>query len=286
MKPALIASLLFISSFAAIAQEPKLEVPKDCKANYFLTSDSVRLHYLVAGKGTALILIPGWTMPATIWEKQIEHFSKTNLVIAIDPRSQGKSQQTTEGLHFEREAKDIKELTDHLHLNAFYLAGWSWGGPTLYTYLREHNTPSLKGVIIVDAPVKLNESFMRVVTALTKGVLHDRKNFVNVFIKGLFAQPQPDNYLKKLANASLITSTTAAITLLAVFFVYDDAVWIQTLKSTKTPVLFIGADGTEEKYRELQKEFTVNYTIIPGAGHTVFVDKPAEFNKVVQQFMQ
>jgi pimeloyl-ACP methyl ester carboxylesterase len=43
---------------------------------------------------------------------------------------------------------------------------------------------------------------------------------------------------------------------------------------------------SQEKYRELQKEFTVNYTIIPGSGHTVFVDKPSEFNKVVQQFTQ
>jgi len=44
------------------------------KSNFFKTSDGVRIHYLEAGSGKAIVFIPGWTMPAWIWEKQIAEF--------------------------------------------------------------------------------------------------------------------------------------------------------------------------------------------------------------------
>jgi non-heme chloroperoxidase len=287
MKHKLIATFLFVFffTFSLIAQNATLEIPKGCKEAYFLTSDNVRIHYLIAGKGTALVLVPGWTMPAEIWEKQIEHFSKTNMVIAVDPRCQGKSEKTTEGLSFEREAQDISELVKHLRLTAYYLAGWSWAGPMICSYLKKFDEPALKGAIIVDAPVKITKSFHDLIINMTRVVLHDRINFTPVFAKSLFVQPQSDAYIEKLSKASLMTPTSAAINLLAVFLVYNDDEWLQTLKTTSKPILFFIAEGKDALYEELSKEVKLNYVIIPGGGHTSFVDKPAEFNKIVQDFI-
>ena len=67
------------------------------KSDFFTTSDGVRIHYLDAGKGAAIVFIPGWTMPAWIWEKQIAHFAPKYRVIAIDPRSQGVGQAEAGG---------------------------------------------------------------------------------------------------------------------------------------------------------------------------------------------
>ena len=280
---ALLSTFLFVNS--SLAQSASLELPKGCKENSFMTTDSVRLRYVVSGKGVPLIFIPGWTMPAEIWEKQIEHFSKTNMVIAVDPRSQGKSAHTTEGLYLEREARDIKELTDHLNLSSYYLVGWSWAGPMLHAYLKQYNTSRIKGVIIVDAPIKLNASFLQSIGSMIKGLLHDRPAFTANLVKRFFVQPQTEVYLKKVSDASLTTPTSAAITLLAIFYAYNDAEWMQTIKTTDKPILFIAADGKEEMYRELNKEVKLNYVIIPGAGHTVFVDKPVEFNKILEDFI-
>ncbi len=44
----------------------------------FTTSDGVRIHKLEAGKATsapALVLIPGWTLSASLWREQLEAFS-------------------------------------------------------------------------------------------------------------------------------------------------------------------------------------------------------------------
>ncbi|MEQ1353651.1 MAG: alpha/beta hydrolase, partial [Candidatus Acidiferrum sp.] len=69
------------------------------KSETFVTSDSVTLHYFDAGspQSPAIVLIPGWTMPADIFEPQINDLSKNFHVIALDPRSQGDSQKTPEG---------------------------------------------------------------------------------------------------------------------------------------------------------------------------------------------
>lgn len=52
----------------------------------FTTSDGVKLHYLEAGKGLAIVFVPGWTMPAWIWEGQIHHFAEHYQVVVLDPR--------------------------------------------------------------------------------------------------------------------------------------------------------------------------------------------------------
>src|SRR3989442_1025216 len=43
--------------------------------NWFVTSDSVRLHYLSGGSGSTIVFVPGWTMPADIWEPQLRCFA-------------------------------------------------------------------------------------------------------------------------------------------------------------------------------------------------------------------
>ena len=51
-------------------------VAQAAKSDFFKTSDGVRIHYLEAGSGRPIVFIPGWTMPAWIWQKQIDEFSK------------------------------------------------------------------------------------------------------------------------------------------------------------------------------------------------------------------
>ena len=287
MKKIYLAALLLVLFYSnpLASQIPDFKIPDNCKEQFFLTSDSVRLRYLVAGEGKALVFIPGWTMTAEIWELQIEHFSKTNTVIALDPRGQGKSDQVTEGLYFEREARDVKELVDHLKLPSYHLIGWSYAGPMLYYYTKLFNSPNLKGIVAVDSPLGLSEAFLDYLAVRVKGLLYDRERTTAEFVKSLYIKSHSDSYFQRVIESCLMTSTTSAVTLLAGFFSINDLEWIQMLKQTKTPILFVGADGRKNAYEELNKKVKINYLIVPGAGHTVFVDKPAEFNKIIEQFI-
>src|SRR5271165_4964262 len=72
------------------------------KSGFVTSSDGVKIHYVEAGTtrttggvpASSILFIPGWTMPAWIWQKQIDYFSPKYRVVAIDPRCQGESSQT------------------------------------------------------------------------------------------------------------------------------------------------------------------------------------------------
>ena len=95
------------------------------RSRFFQSSDGVELHYLEAGVGETLVLVPGWTMPAEIWEHQIRHFAAKYRVVALDPRGQGRSEKVGYGYQPSRRALDIGELLEHIGGGPAVVVGWS-----------------------------------------------------------------------------------------------------------------------------------------------------------------
>src|SRR5271167_372056 len=120
------------------------------KSGFIKTSDGVQIHYLEAGSGRPIVFIPAWTMPAWIWQKQIDEFSKHYHVIAVDPRSQGESDKPPYGHLPETRARDYKELVDQLGLKHPVLVGWSMGCGELVKYAEQFGTEHIAGVVLVD----------------------------------------------------------------------------------------------------------------------------------------
>lgn len=97
------------------------------ESHRFAASDGAELHYLEAGTGPLIVFVPGWTMPADIWQPQIDHFAASYRVVAFDPRGQGRSEKVSYGYYAERRARDIGELLVHLGGEPAILVGWSLG---------------------------------------------------------------------------------------------------------------------------------------------------------------
>ena len=139
----LFAVVLTLSAALAVAQDKQTSA-------FFTNSDSVRIHYIEAGSGRPIVLIPGWTMPAWIWQPQIDELSKHYRVIAVDPRSQGESDKPTFGHLPETRARDYKELVDHLQLKRPVLVAWSMGCGELMKYVEQFGTDNVAGLVLVD----------------------------------------------------------------------------------------------------------------------------------------
>src|SRR5438477_5882101 len=125
-------------------------VAQTAKSEFFKTSDGIQIHYLEAGSSRPIVFIPGWTMPAWIWQKQIDEFSKKYRVIAVDPRSQGESDKPNYGHLAETRARDYKELVDHLALKQPVLVGWSMACNELLKYAEQFGTDNVGGLVLVD----------------------------------------------------------------------------------------------------------------------------------------
>ena len=142
--------LLSWLTIMVLAAQPAAGNPSPAQSGSFTTSDGVRLHYLQAGQGRSILFVPGWTMPAWIWEHQIAHFSRHYRVVAFDPRSHGDSERVTEGHYPNRLARDIRELTQHLELPPTVLVGWSMGALQVLTAVEQFGTGWLSAVVLVD----------------------------------------------------------------------------------------------------------------------------------------
>jgi pimeloyl-ACP methyl ester carboxylesterase len=107
---------------AAVAQDKPI-------SDYFTTKDGVKIHYLVQGKGTPVILIHGYTGSAegNWFRNGIAQALAVNLmVVALDCRNHGKSDKPV--ANGPGRAEDVIELMDHLKIAKAHFHGYSMGG--------------------------------------------------------------------------------------------------------------------------------------------------------------
>jgi len=93
------------------------------------TSDGVKIHYYVIGKGTPVILIHGYT--GTAWGNWFSNgiaqaLARNHMVVALDCRNHGKSDKPV--ANGPGKAEDVVELMDHLKIKKAHIHGYSMGG--------------------------------------------------------------------------------------------------------------------------------------------------------------
>jgi non-heme chloroperoxidase len=236
------ASLLYIASVAAQTSSSPGKADQALGSDgFFKTSDGVTLHYLSKGSGRPIVFVPGWTMAAEIWELQIRNFSTRYRTSALDPRAQGSSEMTGEGLFNARRGRDVRELLEHLNLSDVVLVGWSMGVREVLTSIGESGTGRLAAIALVDGDVWVQgdpASRMDIV----RQMLADRKGFTKNFVRGMYVQPQTQQYLDRITQMSLKTPTSAAATLMIAAAVGPDTDMRQ----------YFGAPGKAGRFQRVQ----------------------------------
>jgi non-heme chloroperoxidase len=185
----------------------------EVKGGSFTTSDRVKIHYLEAGKGPAIVFVPGWSMPAWIWESQIKHFSESFHVVALDPRSQGESEKVANGNDMERRARDVKELVEQLHLAPAVLVGWSLAVPELLSYAEQFGGDSVRAYVLVDglAWTKQDLQFVASMLGMYHQVETNRTAFTDRFVRNMYRKPQPEEYIERVKQASMQMPSDSAV---------------------------------------------------------------------------
>jgi len=92
-------------------------------------STEIQLYYEDHGSGDPVVLIHGYPLSGTSWEKQTSALLEAgHRVITYDRRGFGKSSQPTSGYNYDSFAEDLHQLISHLSLRNFALVGFSMGG--------------------------------------------------------------------------------------------------------------------------------------------------------------
>ena len=98
----------------------------------------IKLHYLEKGVGFPLILLHGNGEDHTYFTHQIEYFSKTRRVIAIDTRGHGQSPKGTAPFTIRQFANDLYAFMDKHNIEKADILGFSDGGNIALTFALQH----------------------------------------------------------------------------------------------------------------------------------------------------
>lgn len=254
----------------------------------FVESQGTKLHY-IANQGDsskpAILFIPGLMMPAWIWEKQLEYFSKDYRVVALDVRSQGDSEQSNEGHYAYSIAKDIKVLVDELNLKPLILVGWSMGVPEVVNYAANFGSKDLIGLVLVDGLVGIDPSvpFYQDTVKYWDDLQRDRVQKTKEFVEIIFKRPHPQEYLDRLLAAALRTPTNTVMTFVNNYILQD---FRGFLPKINTPTLITVTEGPRLDYMKKLPGLLPNGNLeVFKCGHALFVDEPERFNKLLEDFI-
>jgi microsomal epoxide hydrolase len=273
-------------------------------SRWFTSSDGVRLHYLEAGPrgglptgatattqaSPALVFVPGWTMPAWIWRAQIDHFAARFRVLAFDPRGQGRSEIAAAGYDYARRAADIAELLEAAGVGAnAVLVGWSLGVLESLQFVHDARQAGraapVRALVLVDNSVGVGDPPASDPTLFSR-LRAKRRETVVGFCASMFKRAPEPRWLDELVAAAMRTPLQASIDLLRQ--ARPREFWRDALYATRQPVLYaytpkFAQQGEIVKARLPQQ---LEHRLFADAGHALFVDEPAAFNALLEDFVE
>ena len=94
----------------------------------------IQLHYIEKGEGKPLVLLHGNGSSLHYFQNQIETFSKSYRVFAVDTRGHGQSPRGTAPFTMQQFSEDLHAFLDEHDLKKVYLLGFSDGGNIALTF--------------------------------------------------------------------------------------------------------------------------------------------------------
>ena len=144
MSQAILLLGLIVAPCLATAAEPTF------KEGWFTTNDGVKLHYLEAGSGNPLVMIPGWSQSAMEFKYQLTGLSDKYHVYALDMRGHGESAKPNHGYRIQRLSADVHDFLVANNLGGVTLAGHSMGCSVIWGYWEQYGNDRLSKLILVD----------------------------------------------------------------------------------------------------------------------------------------
>ncbi len=264
----------------------------------FAETNNTSIFYQIAGKGTSLILIHGWTFDSRCWEYQIPVLLKDYQVIFYDLRGFGKSSYPVQGESYSH-TKDLVAMMDYLSIDSAILLGHSFGGRIAIDFAFNHPERVI-GLILpegawdvndVDLGDDFNELINWLVSTREAAEYEDFDKAKEIWIYG----PPLFSSMQKPHSASLVKKMVNEYSWW--HYINDDptegfdSYSVNKLKTISVPTLIMyGKDSPVGylKIAQIQNDYIPNSKLvaISDAAHALNIENPDQFNKEILDFLK
>jgi non-heme chloroperoxidase len=276
--PVLVILLLIMATSSSAAQTSRHSLQ---------TSDGITLSFIESGqaffeKNPAIVLIPGWSMPAAIWRPQVEYLGRRFHTLALDPRGQGESEVAVGGYTAERRASDIKEFLESF--SKVLLVGWSLGAIESLQYVHMFGSARLTGMVLVDSSVGEGPA-PGSGGNFKQRLRENRDKALTEFARAIFATKRGGEEIAELVRTAKRMSLEDSLALLD--YPFERAHWRDIVRGFDKPLLYAVTPQYEAQAKNLKKHRPATQVeVFKKAGHALFVDEPARFNTLLEAFIR
>lgn len=265
---------------------------------YMEVDPGVELFVQDVGSGDPLVLIPGWVFSSKAFAAQVEHFSKTHRVIAVDPRSQGRSTLSLQGNDYITHGSDLTKIIRALELKNVTLLGWSFGCLTVWEYIRQNGLENVKAAVIVDLSPKplstdtendwVEGPLQDIADVHTKNLRNPagQRAFITDYATEIMVQRElEEDELQWIIEEALQTPYYVAANLFAAGM-FSDYREEAKLLIENVPTLTIAAEHWGDTARSFMQRISPEARVEVLGGHLMFWEHSGKFNQILERFLK
>ncbi|MDF2940665.1 MAG: putative alpha/beta superfamily hydrolase [Gammaproteobacteria bacterium] len=256
--------------------------------------NDIELYYETKGQGEPVVFITGYSADHHVWDNILDDYAKSYQIIAIDNRGSGASECPNSPYTIEAMADDVIALCDALGLKTCHFIGLSMGCAITMTIAYKY-PERCKSIVLSNGFRKVDIKFA--LFAQGRLELFKYKIPADIASKLTMGWAFSSDYLNQAGMVEYLLEGVRAAKhpmtevgtrgQLAALIAFDSHVWINQIK---VPTLVIGSDKDmivdEAEMQEMARLIPdAQYYCFKGAGHIPHIEKPQEFNKLVQAFI-
>lgn len=232
--------------------------------------------------GIPVLFVHGLSGEMVVWDAQLRHLRASRRAIALDLRDHGLSDAPSDGDYsLDALASDVHAVVTELELPRVILAGHSMGGAVITRYAALH-PDRVAGLLYVDSVGDLTQIPEERLSAFKKQLKNGQpEEVVRGFFTDLLANAKPETQEVVWPGVDNLPPRVI-YTLLDILLNYSP---VEDLASSHCPKLSIIADGNDEPFSLHNVGEGIPHHLIEGTSHWVMMEKPAEFNRVMDEFL-
>ena len=233
------------------------------------------------GNGPAVVFLHSLAGNAGQWASQLEHVRKTRRAVAVDLRGHGRSEPPSDGQYrMDEQVADIDAVADALEVERFAVVGHSFGAGVALEYAAAR--PARVTHLVVADPIgdgsQIPEAEIRpFLEALDSPAYRET-------IEGYWSSIAGSDgaVLERLLADLRATPEETVIGGLQAVMAYDPK---PALARLRLPALAVITPANDFPYSMHKVGSGLPHRVIEGTGHWLQIERPAEFNRLLDQFL-